>query len=61
MSNYSFPFLWGNLSCIRHINLVVQSIFVNIIEIPILFYISIHKSNGCWLIIKRTYVHNLNA
>ncbi len=59
--NEPFPFLWSNLSCIRHINLVVQSIFVNIIEIPILFYISIHKSNGCWLIIKRTYVHNLNA
>ena len=36
-TGYSFPFFWGNLSCIRHINLVVQSIFVNIIDIPILF------------------------
>ena len=33
MSNNSFPFFWSNLSCIRHINLVVHCIVKNMYDI----------------------------
>ena len=61
MSNNGSPLVGSNLSCIRQINLMMQSAFAEVICISILFQVCIHQGNCYRFIIKRTIVHNLNT
>ena len=61
MPNNGSPLVGSNLSCIRQINLMMQSAFAEVICISILFQVCIHQGNCYRFIIKRTIVHNLNT
>ena len=58
MPNNGSPLVGSNLSCIRQINLMMQSAFAEVICISILFQVCIHQGNCYRFIIKRTIVYS---
>ena len=61
MSNDGFPILGRNLSCVRHIDFVMQPFVGKIVDISVFFQVFVHEGNCRRFLIKWTYVHHLNA
>ena len=61
MPDHSLPLLWSNLSCIRHVYLVVESAVAEVIAVSVFLEKLVHDCNSCRLIIERSVVHNLNT
>ena len=59
--NHGFPFLRGDLSGIREIDLMVKPGIGEVVFIAVRSQVFIHERNGGRLIIKGADVHDLHA